>query len=420
MASVHVSTTIDGYLKQRFANSPIDLATGVTPVVDMVPFEKRKKLGKNFTKPVMLTHETGVTQGVYSDGSVTLEDVVTSQMEEASVQALWYINRTEVPKHLLERAVANGEAAYGNLADQLVKKLGSGLAHRLEVNMRYDGKGLGILELDPGDQTTSYTLTITKATWAPEIWRSIIGAKVDVVQDDGNGDPDTASLRNTAACTITKVDLANRQVTVSCTANELDNATTGDHIVWRNIDGKEMTGIASILSNTGVLFGVNGSIYPVWAGNTVSAGGVLTYDAVNEASVRCIEKGLDTDSLQMFVSPHSLRDLQEGVLSQFEYTSNNVKQGVNKLSFACAGKNIEVIADNFCKRGEAHLAPFKEHFMRIGTKDFELMEQSKGGYLRDREDTNTYLLKAYSEQVIFCDAPGMGCLINGIVDSTSS
>lgn len=421
MATSHsISSTLDGWFKQVYANNEIDLTTGLTWVMDNVPFKKEKKLGKVFSKPVVLANENGITQGLYTDGETALNNVATSVTDEAQVNAVWFINQSSIPKHLLERATAAGPAAYGELGGQVLKKLGNGLAHRLEVNMRYDGLGLGILESDPGDQSTSYTLTFTKASWAPHIWKDCIGAEVDVVPDD-SGVPHASNKRNTAACTITAVSMSARTITVSCTADELDAATTGDHVVWRNSQGKTMTGIASILSNSGSLFGINGATYPQWAGNAVAAGSaVMTYELIDEAVVRCIEKGLDTDQVQLLVNPHSFKDLREGVLSQFRFNSNDVKQGARRLSFACGGVEVEVVADGYCKRGEAHLAPFKKHFMRIGTKEMELMKHSTGSYLHPRESYNSYLVKAYAEQAIFCDAPGMGARITGIVDSTSA
>lgn len=123
------------------------------------------------------------------------------------------------------------------------------------------------------------------------------GEILDVVQANGT----VAG----AALTVTAVDRVNRQITVSPNAPAV---TAGTHFFVRassdsttgtpnNSQNKEIQGIASIVSASGTLHGVNPATYPFWKSYEKNVGGAISDSVLRDAKDGVgFESGVDLDS----------------------------------------------------------------------------------------------------------------------------
>jgi hypothetical protein len=276
---------------------------------------------------------------------------------------------------------------------------------RVEQQCLYGGNGLGdVLSANDGADT----IVISDPTWAVGTWAGQEGAEVDIYSADG------LTLRVSTA--IIGVDSDTK--TISLTAStDLSGVIATDVVHFKGAINNEMTGLRSVVSNTGTLYGVSAASYSLWSGNTSPVGGNLTLKKIYDGLSPAIGKGLMED-VTVLVSPATYSVLANDQASMRRYNASAKKaiNGHESVEFFGSNGKIEIVVHPLVREGEAIAFPEKK-CERIGATDITFNTPGKGDEMfQQLAESTGYECRLYSEQSIFLPCPAKGVLFTGITN----
>jgi hypothetical protein len=282
------------------------------------------------------------------------------------------------------------------------------MAKKLEIEMLYGQMGYGTA----AGAFAGNVLTITAAEWAPGIWAGAEGMPIDIYDD-------TVGTTLRGSCVITAVSLENKTITVDVAPA---GVIAGDVVFHKGAQGKEFAGVHKILSQTsGTLFGINVASYNLFKGNSYSASSAaLSFPKINAAVARAVEKGLE-GKLYALVNPRAWANMmtEAAALRMFDssYSSAQMVQGSQTLKFFAQCGEIEIEPSIYVKEGYAFLLS-ADDWSRVGSSDITFKRPGQGEeFFRDMENSAGYELRAFTDQALFCSAPGRNVVIYSIVNS---
>jgi len=402
----NVTGTLNGLFKDVYADKLENLIPEGTKLMQKIPFSSRKKeLGSLYHQPVVLGLEHGITYAGPTDDAFTLDDAVAGVIRDATVQGSQMMLRSRLGIAAASRAASGEPKAFETATKFLVRNMLRSMARRLEVGMFYGGVGIGEVGALPG----GLVIEILEAEWAPGVWAGSEKMNIDIY------DATSVTLRGTAQ--VTAVDMNARQITVDAIPG---GVVATDKIYFKGANGNEAVGIHRILTNTGTLFGINAANFSLWNGNELDvAGNPLSFARVQDAIALAVEKGLDSD-VSVFVNPRTWSDLltEQTALRQYDssYKVGVAEAGHQEITFYGQNGKVEIIPSIFVKEGFAYVLNLEE-MLRIGSTDITFRRPDQGdNFFRELENAAGYELRAYSDQALFCYAPGKNTLISGIVN----
>lgn len=405
MAGENTVTSLNGLFKEVYADKLENLIPEGTKFMQKVPFSARKKeLGSLYHQPVVLGLEHGITYAGPTDDAFQLDDAVAGVIKDATVQGSQMMLRSRLGIAAASRAASGEPKAFENATKFLVRNMLRSMARRLEVGMFYGGVGIGEIASIAGTD-----IVISTSEWAPGIWAGAEQMKVDIY------DATSTTLRGTAQ--VVSVDMDTRTITVDAVPG---TAVATDLLYFKSAQGNEAVGIHYILTNTGTLFGINATNYTLWKGNESALGGnPLSFSAVQDGIARGVEKGLDS-MVCVFVNPRTWTDLltEQAALRQYDssYKVSVSEAGHEEITFYGQNGKVEIVPSIFVKEGYAYILCMEE-MLRIGSTDITFKRPDQGDtFFRELENAAGYELRAYSDQALFCYAPGKNTLISGITN----
>lgn len=400
-AGPQTKALLDGLYKDIYAEKMDSLLPDFTYLMKKVPFSSAKKTGRDFVKAVKLTNEQGFTYGA---GIQTLAGIISADVDDAKVRGTSLTLQTGFSYDAAAN-MASTKAAFIDATKFKFMAMMEAASYRLELQMLYGGSDLGTVDGAPvGD-----VVTISDSSWASGIWAGQEGAEVDVY--------DAAGTTLQVSTTIESVDSAAKSITVGTG----DGASIADTDIFRfkNATGNEMTGLRSIVSNTGTLYGVSGASYSLWQGNTSAVGAAnLTLKKIYEGISKAVGKGLMED-VSVLVSPATFSCLanDQASLRRYNAASSKAENGFETIKFYGPNGGIEIVTHPLVKEGEAIAFPQKR-CERIGSTDLTFNTPGKGDEMFQQLASQTgYECRLYSEQSIFMPCPAKGVLFTGIVNS---
>jgi hypothetical protein len=270
----------------------------------------------------------------------------------------------------------------------------------LEIETLYGQKGLAAV-----DSVAGNVATITQAEWAPGIFAG--GKNMPIEFRSAGG-----TLRGNA--NITAVNLEDREITVD--AMPVGVVAT-DVIRRKGSYGKEFAGLQAIIQNTGTLFEIDASAYELWAGNEYAAGGALSFNKIQTALTKAVEKGLESDVL-VLVNPKTWASLlnDQAALRMYDgsYKAEVAENGSKSIKFHGQNGVIEIEPSIYVKEGYAFILAMDE-LMRVGSTDVTFkLPDSNDQFFRQLQDSAGVELRLYTDQSLFCSAPGKQVLVTGI------
>lgn len=405
MAGENTFTTLNGLFKERYADKLHNLQPENTKLLQRIPFAgKNKELGNIYHQPVVLGLEHGITYAGTTADAFTLDPAVNGVIRDAQVRGYQMMLRSQLGIAAASRAAGGEPKAFESATKFLVRNMLRSMSKRLEVGMIYGQVGLGTVA-----SVASTVITITTAEWAPGIWVGGENMKIEIY------DVTLATLRGAAQ--ITAVSMDNRTITVDA----LPGGTVAtDVIFYKTAKGNEMPGVHKIITNTGTLFDIDAAAFSLWKGNSFAAGGAaLSFAKVQDAIARAVEKGLDSPVL-VLVNPRSWSDLltEQAALRMYDssYSVNVTENGSQEIVFYAQNGKVEIVPSIYVKEGYAYVLCLDE-MERIGSTDITFKRPDRGDeFFRELENSAGYELRAYSDQSLFCYAPGKNCVITGIVN----
>lgn len=405
MAANNTFDSLNALFKQVYAPKVNNLIPDGVKLYKMIQFEKRSKLGNAYNQPVILGLEHGVTFAASDDDAFALNDSVAGTVKNAQVRGNPVVLSSVLGYKAAASAVGGDAKAFEDATKFLVANMVRSITKKMEISMLYGGMGLAVI-----GSVNSTQLTISTAEWASGIFAGAENMPIEIVASD-----DTTVRGETY---ITAVDLTNKRITV----NALPGGTVATDKIWmKSARGNEMAGIHKILANTGEIFGINAGTYSLWKGNSYSAGSAsLSLAKIEKAIALAVAKGLDSD-VTVLVSPATWTDLlvEQTALRKFDssYSPEGLKSGSKSITFYGQNGMVSIEPTIYCKEGYAYVLAM-ETFSRVGSCEVTFERPGgEGKFFQDLEARAGYQLRAFSDQAVFCDAPGKNVLITGIVNS---
>lgn len=401
-------TTLNGNFKQVYADKLENLIPENVKLMTMIKFNQKAKTGDQYHQPVILQQEHGITFATSEDDAINLNAAVSGAIRDATIRGNVAVLRANLGYAAASRAAGGGAKAFEDATKFLVANMLRSMAKKLEIEMLYGQIGYGAVA-----SSSTNTLIVTTAEWAPGIWSGAEGMPVEIRDITG------ATSRGTF--TVTAVDMDLRKLTFDASVAAAGVVATD--VIWhKGAYGKEFAGIHQILSQTtGTLFGISITDYNLFKGNSYSAGSAaLSFAKLNKAATRGIEKG-QMGKLVAMVNPRGWADMlnDQAALRRYDssYSKKKMDNGAEALEFNSQNGLIEIHASTFVKEGYAYLLSTDE-FMRVGSSDVTFKRPGREDeFFLDRPDSMAYELRLFTDQALFCSAPGRNTLITAIVNA---
>lgn len=399
--------TLNGMFKEAYADKLENLIPDGVKLLNKIKFmSKDKQPGNLYHQPVILGLEHGVTFAGSTEDAFNLNAPVAGQIKDAQVQGNPLVLRSLLGYVAASRAALGGEKAFMDATKFLVANMLRSVAKKLEIEMLYGQIGYGTVA-----SVATNTVTITTSEWAPGIWAGGESMPIEI--------RDAAGTTSRGEFTIASVDMDNRAITLTATPT----GTIATDVIWhKGAYGNEFAGIHKIITNTGTLFNISATTYSLWKGNTFSASSAaLTFNKLQLALTRAIEKGLD-GSVLVLVNPKAWANMlnDQAALRMYDssYSPIQMQNGGKSLLFHSQTGSMEIEPSIYVKEGYSYMLAMEE-WSRVGSTDMTFRRPGQGDeFFRDLENSAAYELRLYTDQCVFCAAPGKNVLINLIVNAT--
>ncbi len=416
--TVTTVSKLNGWFKDKHGKFQ-DLIPDVAKLEGMIgPLVKAQKVGRNFLFPVELSLPQGVTYAAAGDGAFAFEDTVPGEMKEATIDGSQISVSDILDYESAAKATDEGDAAYGDAGDRLIKRMRKAGHKRIELAMWYGQTWLAQIASCTTSGSTRVCVLKT-AEWAAGIWTGMKNMRVDVYTSSAL----SSKVGTGATLVINSVDVANKTLVLSGT--DYASVLADHYIVPRNSVGKDMAGVGKIVTNTGSLFGISAADYELWAGNSfANGGGAFTLKKLQDAIADAVGKGLD-EKATCFVSSRTWANLcsDQAALRKYDASfSKKAENGFRSLSFWSQNGELEIVPHTVIKEGEAWILPV-DRFLKIGAQDLSFDVPGRGEQYFDNATNSSgqalagYRLMAYGHLAIIHGAPGTCTKVTGIVNS---
>jgi len=424
MAATNVPTTLNGLFKEIYADRVENLVPEAAKIVKMIPFVPRdKEIGNKYHQPVILSWEHGMTYAAFNAGAFALNSSVALDMQDAQVSSSQMLLRSQISYDAAARA-ANSKKAFVKATELLVENMMESMTKRVEIACLYGVSGIGEADSSSNVDTTHTVVTFTAGGWATGIWAGMEGALIQFYTVAGDA---LVSSGADSIFTIDSVDVDNKAITVSgtttgITALDIALAAGNSNVFFNGAHGNEMAGLDKIITNTGTLFNISATSYNLWKGNTYSAASAaLTIGKLLAAVAKAVNRGLD-EKAGVLVSPVTWANLMSDLaaLRRFDgsYDRKKLENGASAITFYSQNGELEIIAHNIVKEGEAFIIPTKK-CKRIGATDvtFRTPGMEDEQFFRQLTDNAGFELRAYTDQAIFLECPARATKVTNIVNT---
>jgi hypothetical protein len=386
-------TTLASRLKQRFNKEVSQLVPESSDMQRRLDFRKDIQPGASAEFDVQLSHESGFSIGT---GSVTLNGAVDQVSARATVSGYSHILQAKVSYDLIKRA-ANDEQAFAKFADGKFLNMTVAMRNREELLALNGRRGVGkILTED-----NAGVCVITKASWIPAFWASAVGAKFVAF------DSLTGSTQHAANLTCTAVDVSTRTVTFTSSGTIADLAAN-DFIFPKGQHNDGRYGLLDIAYNTGTIYGISATTYPLWASNSFDVGtSALTVGKILEASGLAANKGCSMEKLVCYVPPKTMQTLiaDESALIRRDPNAKVLKSGAQGIEISSSTGNIEIVPHLLIPEGVFVMYP-PDYTYIVGSCEATSQVAKDGDILFDLESSSDKEMRMFSDNTIFCERPG--------------
>jgi hypothetical protein len=140
--SANTLTTLNGFYKQIYGDSLINLIPESAKFIREVPFERRKKLGDYYNVPVVLQAEQGFTYNNGDGSAFSLNGALAMGTKNAKVRGAEKVLQSQISYKAAAAATSNKEA-FADATSTLFENMVESMANRLELSCFYGSSSLG-------------------------------------------------------------------------------------------------------------------------------------------------------------------------------------------------------------------------------------------------------------------------------------
>jgi len=141
--SANTVVTLNGFYKQIYGDSLINLIPESAKFIKDVPFERRKKLGDYYNVPVVLQAEQGFTYNNGDGTAFALNGALAMGTKNAQVRGADKILQSQISYKAAAAATSNKEA-FADATSTLFENMVESMAARLELSCFYGTTNLGL------------------------------------------------------------------------------------------------------------------------------------------------------------------------------------------------------------------------------------------------------------------------------------
>jgi hypothetical protein len=398
--------TLNGLFKETYAEKLKNLIPDGVKLMNKIKFLPKEKMpGNLYHQPVILGLEHGVTFASSDEDAFNLAAPVAGSIKDAQVKGNPAVLRSVLGYVAASRSVTSQEA-FEQGTKFLVANMLRSMAKKIEIELLYGQMGYGVVGSVVGS-----VVTVSTAEWAPGIWAGAEQMPIEI--------RDASGATSRGNFTVVSVNMDLRTITL----NAAPASAIATDVIWHGgAYGNEFAGIHFILTvSSGSLFNINVSQYNLFRGNQYPAGGApLSFTKMTHASARAVEKGLDS-MLYCLINPRAWADLlfDQAALRRYDssYSNKEAVNGMQSIKFYSQNGELEIEPSIYVKEGYAYMISPEEWF-RVGSSDLTFKRPGQGDeFFRDLENAAGYELRAYTDQALFCCAPGHNVIITGIVNN---
>ena len=421
------TTDLNGLFKQAYADQIENLIPEDSQLTRAIKFRGRDKmLGDKYNQPVIVRSEQGFTYSRPNNGTFNLNPASSMKTQNAVVDGFIILEQSGISYEAVARS--DNVNAFRNAVDLVMGDAMESFGRRLELALLYGqaATGLGQTTNQVGATTaTTAVLSFATGQWSAGMWTPLEGAGLDVYNSSG------VALNTAGAVTVSSIDVVNKTITVTGASGDITAIAgylngTGTGAVLRfytagTNGADEAVGIDKIMTNTGVLFNIDASVYSLWKANTYAVGGALTLAKIQAGVALAAQRGLSED-VDIYVNPECWKDLSTEQVAyrmlDSSYSKSDVDNGFESLTFYSQNGKISVKAHKYVKEGEAFLFPTKRA-VRIGSSDvsFNIPGTDNGQIFIQSPTTAGFTFRIYSQQSVLIEAPAKCVKFTGVTVS---
>lgn len=420
--------------KERYGDftNPLPEENTIADYFDFVQQDQRP--GQAFNFPVVVSLEHGQTAD-NTGTAFALNSAVDSVLKNARLDGSTLALVGNIPYDVTfkgRNGASNGSngGAFRSAFELKTSLMMQSIEFYRELSLLYGPGPSSTIAADIGVLTTpiggtnisgaGMTATITTASWAPGIFNNLVSGKVDVYSSSG------ATLRANNV-QVTSVVADSKLIGLAATTGTTTGATyilvAGDRLVPAGWNSKACVGLESILTNTGSLFGIDASVYPMWkaVNFALPASTALSRARVLAIAARLFPNGLDQGG-KLFVSAPTFGDLAEEADSLQRFTGNTdevKRQGANNLEYKSPAGVINVALHKYMKQGEAMFFP-KGIGKRVGSTDITFRGEGQDWFFLELPSNAGCQLRVMSNQAPILRMPYRCAIITNITNSATS
>lgn len=405
MSSSNKYQDMNALFKEVYADKVKELIPDGVKILNMIDFmSKDKQPGNSYHQPVVLGLEHGITFASSDEDAFNLRPAISGVIKDATIKGNSALLRGLIGINAVSRSQGSKQA-FMDATKYVVGNMLRSMTKKLEAEMLYGQMGYATVA-----SVSSAEITITTAEWAPGLWAGAEKMPVEVRDSTGSTSRGEAKVKS--------VDMDLRKVTLE---SIIPGITAGDVLWHGGAYGNEFPGIHKILTqSSGTLFGINVGDFNLFKGNSYAVGGALSFTKIVSAAARAVEKGQE-GRLLCLVNPRGWANLNndQAALRQYDssYSSERAKNGSRSLVFFSQNGEIEIQPSIYVKEGYAYLLDLSE-WARVGSSDVTFNRPGQGEqFFKDSENAAAYELRLYTDQALFCAAPGKNVILTGIVNT---
>lgn len=413
--------TMDGLFKQVYSDEIVKLIPAAAKLQRKIPMvSKDQQEGLSFNQPVQLSRAAGWTLST-DPGAFALNPPQPSQSGNAQVQGSAFVLRDAISYVAAAKGLSGGTKkaqakAFVNATSYVVENMTETAAFVQEILLLHGQRNIGVKNTRTNDSNTQQTFSITSATFIAAMWSGLEKGFVDLYTSGG-------VKINTADVQVIGVDVENQAVKLEGLEADLDafNAATSPVFYLRGAKDAGMTGLITQVSNSGSLFGIDGSVYSLWQGNTFSAAsGSMSFVKLIQALNKPVSRGLMSD-VMAYCHPRTWTDCMNDLAALRRYSDKaggKLEQGGSGLVFHGQAGSITLEPHIFMKPSELFAMPDGKA-MRVGASDltFQLPGKSEGKVWEDLPDHAGFGMRCFWHLGVLLPCPSQGLLVTGIVNS---
>lgn len=343
-----------------------------------------------------------ITYAASDEGAFALNNATPGAVKQAAIKGYQLLLRSVLSYESIYRSAGN-EQAFEQSTKYIVKNMMDSIYKKLEVELLYGQAGIATV----GSVTSTTNVTLLASDFAPGIWAGSRNMPIDVYTSAGVLRGSTSVLRCDLSTKILQLNTAVAAIAAT------------DVIYPSGAFGKQMKGMYQIMSNTGVMFGIDAANYEMWEGTqyTLASPGVLSFSVIQQAIVKGVEKGLDKDCVVLCNPGHWDNLLTEqAALRMFDssFKSDVTEVGSKAISFFSQNGQVKIIPSIYVKEGHAFII-CPEDWARVGSTDVTFNRPGQpNNFFRELEGYAGVEMRCYVDNAAFCLAPGRQVLIKNL------